>query len=118
MPRLYYALDLHNDPELIAEYERWHSAGVVWPEVLDSIAAAGIHDMEIHRVNDRLVLTMEVSEDYSPEAKAVADASNPRVQAWEALMSSLQKPLPGSATGEKWRLMSRIFSLSESQGVR
>ena len=118
MRKLYYALDLHDDPALIAEYERWHSAGAVWPEILDSLIAAGIQDMEIHRVGDRLVLTMDVSEDYSPEAKAAADAANPRVQAWEALMSSFQKPLPGSAAGEKWRPMSRIFSLAESRKAK
>lgn len=118
MPRLYYALDLHDDPALIAEYERWHSPEAIWPEILDSIAAAGIRDMEIHRVDDRLVLTMEVDEDYSPEAKAAADAADPRVQAWETLMSSFQKPLPGSAPGEKWRLMTRVFSLSESRKAK
>jgi L-rhamnose mutarotase len=118
VPRLYYALDLHDDPALIAEYERWHSPEAIWPEVLDSIAAAGIRDMEIHRVGDRLVLTMEVDEDYSPQAKAAADAADPRVQAWESLMSSFQKPLPGSAPGEKWRLMTRVFSLSESRKAK
>jgi L-rhamnose mutarotase len=112
MPKLYYALDLHDDPALIAEYERWHRAENVWPEILESIAAAGILELEIHRVEDRLVLTMDVDESFSPEAKAAADAKDLRVQAWETLMSSFQKPLPGSAPGEKWRKMSRIFSLS------
>lgn len=113
--RLYYALDLHDDPALIAEYERWHTPEAIWPEIIDSIAAAGVRDMEIYRVDDRLVLTMEVDEDYSAEAKSAADRENPRVQAWEALMSTFQKPLPGSAPGEKWRPMARIFSLSQSQ---
>jgi L-rhamnose mutarotase len=116
MPKLYYALDLHDDPALIVEYERWHRAENVWPEILESIAAAGILELEIHRVEDRLVLTMDVDESFSPEAKADADADadakDLRVQAWETLMSSFQKPLPGSALGEKWRKMSRIFSLS------
>ena len=115
MPRLYYALDLHDDPALIAEYERWHSPEAIWPEIIESIAAAGVRDMEIYRVDDRLVLTMDVDEDYSAEAKATADNANPRVQAWEALMSTFQKQLPGSAPGEKWRPMVRIFSLSQSR---
>ena len=113
--RLYYALDLHDDPALIAEYERWHTPEAIWPEIIDSIAAAGVRDMEIYRVDDRLVLTMEVDEDYSAEAKSAADRENPRVQAWEALMSTFQKPLPGSVPGEKWRPMARIFSLSQSR---
>jgi L-rhamnose mutarotase len=115
MPRLYYALDLHDDPALIAEYERWHNPEAIWPEIVESITAAGVRDMEIYRVDDRLVLIMDVDEDYSAEAKAAADHANPRVQAWEALMSTFQKPLPGSAPGEKWRPMVRIFSLAQSR---
>jgi L-rhamnose mutarotase len=117
MPRLYYALDLRDDPALIAEYERWHSPEAIWPEIIESIAAAGVRDMEIYRVDDRLVLTMDVDEDYSAEAKAAADNANPRVRAWEALMSTFQKPLPGSAPGEKWRPMVRIFSLAQSRNA-
>ena len=117
MPRLYYALDLHDDPALIAEYERWHSPEAIWPEIIESITAAGARDMEIYRVDDRLILTMDVDEDYSAEAKAAADHANPRVQAWEALMSTFQKPLPGSAPGEKWRPMVRIFSLAQSRNL-
>ena len=117
MPRLYYALDLHDDPALIAEYERWHRPEAIWPEIVESIAAAGVRDMEIYRVDNRLVLTMDVDEDYSAEAKAAADHANPRVRAWEALMSTFQKPLPGSASGEKWRPMVRIFSLSQSRNA-
>lgn len=33
MRRLCYVLDLHDDPQLIAEYERWHQPTEVWPEV-------------------------------------------------------------------------------------
>ena len=117
MSRLYYALDLHDDPALIAEYERWHSPEAIWPEIIESIAAAGVRDMEIYRVDDRLVLTMDVDDDYSAEAKATADNANPRVQAWEALMSTFQKPLSGSAPGEKWRPMVRIFSLAQSRNA-
>ncbi len=34
-----YALDLKNDPALIAAYEAWHRA--VWPEVLEHLKATG-----------------------------------------------------------------------------
>lgn len=118
MPRLCYLLDLHDDPELIAEYERRHRPDAVWPEIVASLRKAGIRELEIYRCGDRLAMLMDVDEDYSPAAKAAADAADPRVQAWEALMWKFQKPLPGAAPGEKWREAGRIFALSEASAAQ
>lgn len=112
--RLCYALDLKDDPALIAEYERWHQPGMIWPEIVDSIRAAGVHDMEIFRAGNRLFMVMEVAEGFSPAAKAAADATNPRVQAWEAFMSQFQQALPFARAGEKWVPMARMFSLRKT----
>lgn len=112
--RLYYALDLKDDPALIAEYEHWHEPGKIWPEIIDSIRAAGIHDLEIFRAGNRLVMVMDVPEDFSLDVKAAADATDPRVQAWEALMWKFQQPLPFAKPGEKWVAMSRLFSLVQA----
>lgn len=109
MKRYCLALDLVNDPELIAAYEQHHQQ--VWPEILDSIRDAGVIDMEIYRAGNRLFMIMEVSEGFSFEAKAAADAANPKVQEWEALMWNYQQAIPSAAPGEKWVLMDRIFSL-------
>ncbi len=115
--RLCYVLDLHDDPQLIAEYERWHQPTQVWPEVVASLQQAGILELEIFRSGDRLVMLMEVGDDYDPASKAARDAADPRIQAWEELMWRFQKPLPGSAPGGKWREAGRIFALSEAVGV-
>ena len=109
--RLCLALDLKDDPGLIAEYEACHRK--VWPDILDSIASAGILSMEIYRLQDRLVMVMEVDERFSFERKAAADAASPRVQAWEALMWRYQQAIPGGPPGAKWRLMDRIFAFPE-----
>jgi L-rhamnose mutarotase len=106
------ALDLKNDAALIAEYEQWHRE--VWPEIRASIQGAGITDMEIYRLEDRLFMIMETSADFNAEKKAAADAVNPVVQQWEELMWKYQSPVPGGVPGEKWRMMSRIFSLNQS----
>src|SRR6185312_15159088 len=87
--RLYYALDLKDDPALIAEYQCWHRPENIWPDIVESIRAAGIRDLEIFR------------------------AGNPRVPAWEALMWKFQQPLPFAKPGEKWVPMTRMFSLKE-----
>jgi L-rhamnose mutarotase len=103
-------LDLRDDPDLIAEYELYHES--VWPEITRSIRDAGIEDMEIYRVGNRLFMVMEVSEGFSFEAKAAADQADPRVQEWEALMWKYQQPLPMAKPGDKWLLMERIFKLA------
>src|ERR1700730_366262 len=113
MSRLFYALDLHDDPVLIDEYDRWHQAERVWPDILQSLRAAGIEEAEIFRTGNRLVLVLDVSAEFDAAAKAAADAADPRVQAWETLMWNYQKALPWARPGEKWIPMQRIFSLPD-----
>ena len=105
------ALDLKDDPDLIAEYERHPRE--VWPEIRESIRSAGIRDMEIYRIENRLFMVMEVSEGFSFEAKGEADQDDPRVAEWESLMWKFQQPLPWADPGEKWIRMERIFKLEE-----
>ena len=106
------ALDLKDDPQLIAEYKRYHEK--IWPEITKSIQDAGIEDLEIYLVGTRLFMIMEVNEKFSFAAKAEADRTNPKVQEWEKLMWKFQKPLPQAKPGEKWILMERIFKLESS----
>ena len=108
MKRYCLALDLKDDPLLIAGYEDFHRH--VWPEVLDSIRGSGIEKMEIYRVANRLFMIIEASDEFTFEKKALADQANPRVQEWEQLMWKYQQALPGSRPGEKWKLMEKIFS--------
>jgi L-rhamnose mutarotase len=110
MKRYCLALDLVDDPVLIAEYERYHVA--VWPEVLESIRTAGILNMEIYRLGARLFMIMETEDGFDFAEKAAADAANPVVQRWEKTMWKYQKALPQAKTGEKWLLMEKIFSLT------
>ncbi|RYZ98302.1 MAG: L-rhamnose mutarotase [Sphingobacteriaceae bacterium] len=109
MNRHCFTLDLKNDTALIAEYEKWHHQ--VWPEILDSIKDSGIESMQIYLIDTRLFMIMETDELFSFEKKAAMDAGNPKVQEWETLMLKFQQPLPGSAPGEKWVLMNKIFEL-------
>jgi L-rhamnose mutarotase len=108
MPRRCFALDLNNDPELIAEYETRHGPGAVWPKVIEHIKATGVESMEIWRTGDRLFMIAEVSDDYPRSVELPAE-----VERWEELMWRFQRPLPHAADSEKWVQMQRIFSLEE-----
>jgi len=112
MTRRYcFALDLQDDPELVAEYKRYHQK--IWPEITKSIKDSGIENMEIYQLGTRLFMMMDVDERFSFEAKAAADRENAKVQEWEKLMWKFQKPLPEAKSGEKWLLMQRIFQLEK-----
>ncbi|GAB4404507.1 MAG: L-fucose mutarotase [Bacteroidia bacterium] len=106
-----YALDLRDDPDLIAQYRQHHAPGQVWPAVIERIRAAGIVDMQIYLSGNRLMMIMETDERFDPQTKAAMDAANPDVQAWEALMSQFQQALPWAAPGQKWVPMEQIFQL-------
>jgi L-rhamnose mutarotase len=105
------ALDLKDDPQLIAEYRRHHQK--IWPEITRSIKDSGIENLEIYLLGSRLFMIMEVNDGFSFEAKGEADRRNPKVQEWENLMWKFQKALPQAKPGEKWLLMERIFKLEE-----
>ena len=108
MKRYCLALDLKADLKLIAEYEQYHKN--VWPEIIKSIKDSGIEVLDIYRTGNRMFMIIEANDDFSFEKKAAMDNSNSKVQEWEELMWKFQQPLPGSAPGEKWILMDKIFS--------
>ena len=103
------ALDLVDDPTMIAEYEDHHRR--VSKEIKKSITDAGITVMDIYRFGNRLFMIMEVDETFSFERKDQMDAENPAVQVWEQLMWKYQQSIPGSKPGEKWVMMEQIFEL-------
>ena len=106
-------LSLENDKALIEEYERYHQAGAVWPEVVDSIRDSGIQSMRIYRLGTKLVMIVEADENFSFEEKAAADRDNPKVQEWERLMERFQKVDALRPDEGKWQMANRIFDLAE-----
>jgi L-rhamnose mutarotase len=111
MKRYCLALDLVDDPVLIKEYEDYHKN--IWKEITASIKDAGISDMEIYRVSNRLFMIMETEDNFSFDKKNAMDSSNLKVQEWEQLMWKYQQALPTAREGEKWILMDRIYKLNQ-----
>lgn len=104
-----FALDLVDDEHLIAEYDRWHTK--VWPEIIQSIRASGINQLEIYRTGNRLFMILEADDAFSVARKATMDAANSKVVAWEELMWTFQQALPWAKPGEKWVQMEKVFEL-------
>ena len=105
------ALDLKDEPDLIQRYVDYHADGKAWPEITQSIKGAGIINMEIYLIANRLFMIMDVDDSFSFAEKAKMDADNPKVQEWESLMQNFQQALPWASNGEMWMKMDKIYQL-------
>ena len=106
---IFFALDLHDDLNLIEEYKRYHRQENIWPEVLECIRAKGVISQEIYLTRNRLVLILETTDDFDLDAKTAADSASSVMRKWEELMWKFQKRLPHARPGEKWVRMEKIF---------
>lgn len=109
-----FAVDLHDDPERIAAYRKWHEPGGPPAAVSAAIRADGVETLEIWWAGDRLFMLMEQDPDRAPDpaTKRARDAANPDVAAWDALMATFQKSLP-FAPDESWVELTQIYSLDD-----
>src|SRR5712691_8588928 len=58
--RFCLALDLKDDPVLVAEYRKYHEK--IWPEITQSLKNSGIEDLEIYLLGTRMFMIMEVNQ--------------------------------------------------------
>jgi len=117
MNRHVLTVDLRDDPAAIAAYREHHRR--VWPEVVDSLRAVGIRRLDIHLLQRRLVMIVDLAAGLDVKRAFSAHlASSPHVVEWERLMRSLQEPPPGAAPGEWWTMMEPVFQLDvEASGA-
>lgn len=108
-------LDLHANESFIAQYEDWHRR--VPPEVPEHLRSQGVMAMQIYRLGTRLCMVMETDDArFDAEAMAMAQASDPRLAAWERLMWRFQSPTPWTQAGRKWTPASCVFDLDWPAG--
>jgi L-rhamnose mutarotase len=114
LTRYLFLVHLRDDSAAIAAYRDHHLR--VWPEVIDSLRAAGIERMDIHLLGRTAVMSVEVAETVNVRrAFAAHRASSPRVAEWEQLMTSLQEPSPDAAPGDWWARMEPVFRLTAKE---
>ena len=104
-------LEISDDPELIAQYRKWHSQEYIWKEVRDGIREVGILEMEIYLLGSRLVMIVDAPVDFRWSEAMKRLATLPRQAEWEALVSKFQGCRPDARSDEKWQPMERIFRL-------
>ncbi len=104
-------LEIRDDPELVAQYRKWHSQEYNWKEVRDGIREVGILEMEIYLLGSRLVMIVDAPVDFRWSEAMKRLATLPRQAEWEALVSKFQGCRPDARSDEKWQPMERIFRL-------
>lgn len=106
------ALDLKDNPELIALYRAQHQA--VWPEVVAGLRAIGIQRMRIWLHGNRLFMYAEAADDFDPARDYQRYAQDPRCREWDLLMRTFQQPVPGAPAGAWWTPMELVFDLEQA----
>lgn len=103
------ALDLRDDPEVIAAYEAYHRE--VWTEVKAALRAVGIVDMQIFRTGNRLFMVYSAPDDFDPARDFASYTQVPRAREWDELMRGFQRPVPSAPKGAWWTPMDKVFDL-------
>ncbi len=108
--RFVRAIDLADDPAAIAAYDAAHAAGNIPPAVLASQRRHGIAELAIYRHGNRLVMMMDVTDAFDPQALDRDAANDPVLIDWHRRMGALQRSLPDA---EGWAEMRIVFRQSD-----
>ena len=104
-------LEISSDPELVAQYRKWHSEEYSWKEVRDGIMEVGILEMEIYILGSKLVMIVDTAPDFQWDEAMSRLATLPRQAEWEAFVSKFQGCSAEARSDEKWQPMERMFRL-------
>ncbi|MBQ7662165.1 MAG: L-rhamnose mutarotase [Prevotella sp.] len=104
-------LDINEDPELIAQYKKWHSEEYSWPEIRQGIREVGILEMELYIRGNHLVMIVDASADFDWQTAMDRLATLPRQAEWEAFVAKFQGCSAEARSEEKWQPMERMFRL-------
>ena len=106
------ALNLKDDPEVIATYREHHRHP--WRGPLQGLRAVGVIDMRIFLLGRRLFMYVAAEDGFDPErdfARYVEE--NPDAARWNELMAGMQEKVEEAGQEEWWASMEMIFDLQE-----
>ena len=107
--RVCLALDLKNDPALMARYKAYHSPEHYWKVIGEGIKKAGIPVMDIYQVDNRMFMICEMAVDTDFDAAWKNIGTYERQDEWDTLMKTFQQALPGHKL--QWVKMERVFEI-------
>ena len=102
MPAYGMALNLRDDPRLIARYKKEHAE--VWPEVVARLREIGVTEMKIF-------LYCETREGFDPARDFARSNDDPTYRKWDELMRTMQERVDEAKPGEWWARMELVFDL-------
>src|SRR4030088_3306823 len=77
------ALDLRDDPKLIARYRREHAQA--WPEVLARLREIGVTEMKIFLLGRRMFMYCQTRDGFDPSRDFARSSDDATYRRWDAL---------------------------------
>ena len=102
-------VDLADDPTKIKDYIDYHSN--VWPEVIQDLKDRPIGRMRIYNVSNRLVMLLEVDQNFKLEDGIHIEPPRTKVEEWSETMFPLLRKLE-SGEFDTWKEMNKVFDTS------
>jgi len=103
-------VDLSEEKSKIQEYIDYHAN--VWPEVIEDLRKRPIGRMRIYNSGNRLIMLLEVDEDFVLEDGIHTESPHPKVAEWSKLMTSFSKKLE-SGDIDEWTPIDQVFDTED-----
>ena len=107
------ALDLRDDPTLIARYRKEHQAA--WPEVLARLREIGVTEMKIFLLGRHMFMYCQTRDGFDPSRDFARSNDDPTYRKWDELMRTMQERVGDAKPGEWWAMMEPVFDLNWPQ---
>jgi L-rhamnose mutarotase len=104
------ALNLRDDPKLIARYRHEHAQA--WPEVLVRLREIGVTEMKIFLLGRSMFMYCETRDGFDPSTDFARSNDDPTYRKWDELMRTMQQRVDEAKPGEWWAMMEPVFDLN------
>jgi len=99
-------VELSEDPSVVKEYIKYHDE--VWPEIVLDLKERPIGRMRIYNLRNRLVMLLQVSEDFNLSEGIHIQPPSQEVTEWGKIMGSFLKKFE-SGDYDEWTEMNKIW---------